>query len=109
MSRGKELPAELHPQVRHLIVRLRRLKDRSEYSTRQVAARTGYSARSWERYLGGRSLPPREAVEALARVCGGDPNSLLVLHEMASHHWGRRTKAPRPRHRRPRGTSRPRR
>ncbi|QER84848.1 peptidoglycan-binding protein [Streptomyces tendae] len=88
MSRGKELPAELHPQVRHLIVRLRRLKDRSECSTRQVAARTGYSARSWERYLGGRSLPPREAVEALARVCGGDPNSLLVLHEMASHHWG---------------------
>ncbi|MBQ0973511.1 peptidoglycan-binding protein [Streptomyces sp. RK31] len=88
MSRGKELPAELHPQVRDLIVRLRRLKDRSEYSTRQVAARTGYSARSWERYLGGRSLPPREAVEALARVCGGDPSNLLVLHEMASDRWG---------------------
>ncbi|MEV5049293.1 helix-turn-helix transcriptional regulator [Streptomyces griseoincarnatus] len=69
-------------------MRLRRLKDRSEYSTRQVAARTGYSARSWERYLGGRSLPPREAVEALARVCGGDPSSLLVLHEMASDRWG---------------------
>ncbi|MFD0335093.1 helix-turn-helix domain-containing protein [Streptomyces erythrogriseus] len=108
MSRWKELPAELHPQVRDLIVRLRRLKDRSEYSTRQVAARTGYSARSWERYLGGRSLPPREAVEALARVCGGDPSSLLVLHEMASDRWGRHTEAPRPHLRRPRTRSRPR-
>ena len=94
MSRWRELPAELHPQVRDLIVRLRRLKDRGEYSTRQVAARTGYSTRSWERYLTGRSLPPRDAVEALARMCGDDPSSLLVSHEMASARWGETHEGP---------------
>ncbi|MFS8203438.1 peptidoglycan-binding protein [Streptomyces sp. CWNU-52B] len=87
MSRWKELPAELHPQVHQLIVRLRRLKDRGELSTRQLAAKTGYSARSWQRYLNGRSLPPREAVEAAARVGGDDPARLLVLHEIAAERW----------------------
>ncbi|WP_371662289.1 peptidoglycan-binding protein [Streptomyces sp. NBC_00280] len=87
MSRWKELPAELHPHVHQLIVRLRKLKDHSELSTRQLAARTGYSAKSWQRYLNGRSLPPREAVEAMARVCGDDPPRLLVMHEIAAQRW----------------------
>ncbi|GGT20769.1 peptidoglycan-binding protein [Streptomyces chromofuscus] len=87
MSRWKELPAELPAEVHQLIVRLRRLKDRSELSTRQLAARTGYSARSWQRYLNGRSLPPREAVETTARVGGDDPTRLLVLHEIAAERW----------------------
>lgn len=87
MSRWKELPAELHPHVRQLIVPLRKLKDRSELSTRQLAAKTGYSARSWQRYLNGRSLPPREAVEALARIGSDDPTRLLVLHEIAAERW----------------------
>ncbi|MFC4466028.1 peptidoglycan-binding protein [Streptomyces xiangluensis] len=87
MSRWKELPAELHPDVHQLIVRLRRLKDRSELSTRQLAAKTGYSAKSWQRYLNGRSLSPREAVEAMARVGGDDPARLLVLHEIAAQRW----------------------
>lgn len=87
VSRWSELPAELHPHVRQLIVRLRRLKDRGELSTRQLATATGYSARSWQRYLNGWSLPPRGAVEAIARVGGDDPDRLLVLHEMASERW----------------------
>lgn len=87
MSRWKELPAELHPHIHQLIVRLRKLKDRSELSTRQLAAKTGYSAKSWQRYLNGRSLPPREAVEAMARVCGDDPPRLLVMHEIAAQRW----------------------
>jgi hypothetical protein len=87
LSRWKELPAELHPHVHQLIVRLRKLKDRSELSTRQLAAKTGYSARSWQRYLNGGSLPPREAVEAVARIGGDDPTRLLVLHEIASARW----------------------
>ncbi|MEU3985297.1 peptidoglycan-binding protein [Streptomyces sp. NPDC026672] len=87
MSRWNELPAELHPDVRQLIVRLRRLKDRGELSSRQLAAKTGYSARSWQRYLNGRSLPPRKAVEMMARVGGDDPTRLLVLHEMAAERW----------------------
>ncbi|MEV6167641.1 peptidoglycan-binding protein [Streptomyces sp. NPDC051954] len=87
MSRWKELPAELHPDIHQLIVRLRRVKDRSELSARQLAAKTGYSARSWQRYLNGRSLPPREAVEAMARIGGDGPTRLLVLHEIAAERW----------------------
>ncbi|WP_329041889.1 peptidoglycan-binding protein [Streptomyces sp. NBC_00178] len=87
MSRWKVLPADLHPHVHQLIVRLRRLKDHNELSTRQLAAKTGYSAKSWQRYLNGRSLPPREAVEVLARLEGDDPARLLVMHEIAAQRW----------------------
>ncbi|MEV2189619.1 peptidoglycan-binding protein [Streptomyces phaeochromogenes] len=88
MSRWKALPGELDPRVRQLVVRLRRLKDHSGLSLRQLAAKTGYSTSSWERYLGGRSLPPREAVEAMARIGGDDPTRLLALHEVAADAWG---------------------
>ncbi|MFJ8754452.1 peptidoglycan-binding protein [Streptomyces sp. NPDC102441] len=84
MPRWKELPGELSPPARQLIVRLRGLKDRSGLSSRQLAARTGYSAKSWQRYLNGRSLPPQEAVAAMSRVCGEDPARLLALHEIAA-------------------------
>ncbi|CAL9502739.1 hypothetical protein SUDANB150_03434 [Streptomyces sp. enrichment culture] len=89
MSRWKELPAELDPRVHQLVVRLRRLKDHGGLSMRQLAAKTGYSAKSWERYLGGRSLPPREAVEAMARIVGEEPTRLLALHEVAAERWAR--------------------
>ncbi|CAM5660819.1 hypothetical protein SPURM210S_04271 [Streptomyces purpurascens] len=59
MSRWKGLPEELDPRVRQLVVRLRRVKDHSGLSLRRLAAKTGYSTSSWERYLAGRSLPPR--------------------------------------------------
>ncbi|MGI5197262.1 peptidoglycan-binding protein [Streptomyces sp. CA-288835] len=90
MPRWKELPTELDPRVRQLAVRLRRLKDHSGLTMRQLAAKTGYSAKSWERYLGGRTLPPPEAVEALARIGGDDPTRLLALHEIAADAWGGR-------------------
>lgn len=89
MSRWRALPAELDPRVRQLVVRLRRLKDHSGLSVRQLAARTGYSPKSWERYLGARSLPPRQAVEALARIGGEDPTRLLALQEVAAEALGR--------------------
>ena len=88
MSRWKKLPAELDPRARQLVIRLRRLKDHSGLSIRQLAAKTGYSPKSWERYLGGRTLPPREAVEALAGIAGEDPTRLLALHEVAAEGWG---------------------
>ncbi|MFV0134413.1 peptidoglycan-binding protein [Streptomyces sp. HMX87] len=90
MSRWKELPADLDPRVRQLVVRLRRLKDHGGFSMRQLAAKTGYSAKSWERYLNGRSLPPREAVEAAARLGGDEPTRLLALHEVAAAVWADR-------------------
>ncbi|MER6439113.1 peptidoglycan-binding protein [Streptomyces sp. NPDC001185] len=94
MPRSKVLPAELDPCARQLIEQLRRLKDHSELTMRQLAAKTGYSARSWERYLGGTTLPPREAVEALARITGADPVPLFALHEVAAATWGSRRAGP---------------
>ncbi len=72
-----------------MIARLRAAKDRGGLSTRRLAAETGYSARSWQRYLNGGSLPPAAAVEALARVTGDDPVRLLALREAAAEHWTR--------------------
>ncbi|MBC3839687.1 helix-turn-helix domain-containing protein [Streptacidiphilus sp. 4-A2] len=70
-----------------MVVQLRQLKDDIGTSLDRLAARTGYSASSWERYLGGRLLPPREAVEALARTAGADPVRLLALHQAATEAW----------------------
>ncbi|MFE5139952.1 peptidoglycan-binding protein [Streptomyces fagopyri] len=84
MPRSKALPAELDPCARQLVEQLRQLKDHSELTMRQLAAKTGYSAKSWERYLGGTVLPPQEAVEALARITGADPIPLFALHEIAA-------------------------
>ncbi|CAM5425781.1 helix-turn-helix domain-containing protein [Streptomyces fumanus] len=83
MSRWKQLPGALDPRVRQLVVHLRRVKDHSGLSLQALAARTGYSRSSWDRYLNGRALPPQRAVEALARACGTDPARLLALHEIA--------------------------
>ncbi|WP_030747256.1 helix-turn-helix domain-containing protein [Streptomyces sp. NRRL F-5135] len=84
MPRWKELPSELPERERQLIVRLRRLKDRSGLGLAALAARTGYSRSSWERYLNGKQPVPLAAVEKLAQVCGADPTPLLVLHEVAA-------------------------
>ncbi|REE64490.1 helix-turn-helix protein [Streptomyces sp. 3212.3] len=58
-------------------------------SLSSLQSKTGYSRSSWERYLNGRALPPRQAVEELARVGGVDPTRLLVLHEVAEEAWRR--------------------
>jgi transcriptional regulator with XRE-family HTH domain len=91
MPRWKELPGSLDERVRHLVVQMRRLKDRSGLSLASLQTKTGYSSSSWERYLSGRALPPRKAVEELARVSGVDPARLLVLHELAEEAWTQQT------------------
>ncbi|MEU9794468.1 peptidoglycan-binding protein [Streptomyces sparsogenes] len=90
MSRWKELPEALDQRVRQLVVQMRRLKDRSGLSLVSLAAKTGYSSSSWERYLNGKALPPRDAVAELARATGAEPTRLLVLHEMAEEAWQQR-------------------
>ncbi|MET9041009.1 helix-turn-helix domain-containing protein [Streptomyces mirabilis] len=90
MSRWKELPDSLDQRVRQLVVQLRRLKDRSGLSLVSLAAKTGSSRSSWERYLNGKALPSRHAVEELARAAGAEPTRLLVLHEMAEEAWQQR-------------------
>jgi transcriptional regulator with XRE-family HTH domain len=87
MARWKALPEGLDPAVIQLTVQLRRMKDDSGLSLEQLAVRTGYSASSWERYLGGRLLPPRQAVEALAALVDADQVRPLVLLEAATDAW----------------------
>ncbi len=90
MSRWRPLPDSLDDRVRQLVVQLRRLKDRSGLGLSSLESKTGYSRSSWERYLNGKALPPRQAVEELARVGGVEPTRLLVLHEVAEAAWRER-------------------
>lgn len=62
-----------------LLKELQRLKAQSRLSFGRLAERTHYSRSSWERFLNGKRLPTREAVEQLAGVVGEDPHPLLVL------------------------------
>lgn len=91
MSRWRPLPDSLDDRVRQLVVQLRGLKDRSGLGLSSLESKTGYSRSSWERYLNGKALPPRQAVEELARVGGVEPTRLLVLHEVAAAAWRERT------------------
>jgi transcriptional regulator with XRE-family HTH domain len=85
MSRWKQLPTSPDSRVRQLVIHLRRAKDHSGLSLEALAARTGYSRSSWDRYLNGKALPPQQAVAALAHACDTDPARLLALHEVAVH------------------------
>ncbi|MBI0297822.1 XRE family transcriptional regulator [Streptomyces sp. PRKS01-29] len=89
MPRWRDLPEELDPQVREFTGQLRTLVERSGLSVVAVADRTGYSKSSWERYLNGRLLPPRGAVEALADATGADVHHLSTLWELAERAWSR--------------------
>ena len=84
MSRWKALPEALDPRVRQLVVQLRQLKDHSGLSLAALASRTSYSKSSWERYLNGKVVPPRQAVETMADACSGDRINLTALWEVAS-------------------------
>ncbi|MFJ2739125.1 helix-turn-helix domain-containing protein [Streptomyces sp. NPDC087440] len=88
MARWKTLPPQLGERDRQLVVQLRRLKDHSGLSLAALETKTGSSRSSWERYLNGRTPPPREAVEEMARVCGSDPTRLLVLYDVAARDRG---------------------
>ncbi|MEU5718087.1 peptidoglycan-binding protein [Streptomyces sp. NPDC020403] len=95
MPRWKALPDLLDRRVRQLVVQLRRMKDRSGLSLTSLAARTEYSRSSWERWLNGKALPPRRAVEELARITETEPTRLLVLYAVAEQAWQQRA-APSP-------------
>ncbi|MGP3945530.1 DUF2690 domain-containing protein [Streptomyces sp. 6N106] len=89
MPRWRDLPEGLDPQVQEFTGQLRTIVERSGLSVVAVADRTGYSKSSWERYLGGRLLPPQGAVEALAEVTGADVHHLSTLWELAERAWSR--------------------
>ncbi|MGW2405278.1 DUF2690 domain-containing protein [Streptomyces sp. NPDC001739] len=73
-----------------LAVGMRELRGRTGLSLAALAARTPYSKSSWERYLNGKKLPPRDAVEALCRLAGEPAGRLLALWELADAAWSGR-------------------
>jgi transcriptional regulator with XRE-family HTH domain len=102
-SARRPLPPFLDPQTAYLVGVLRELKDRSGLSLTALAARTPYSRSSWDRYLRGLQLPPRQAVEMLGRLAGEPPERLVALWELAEAHSSRRDAEPAPRAAAPEG------
>ncbi|MFE2148061.1 helix-turn-helix domain-containing protein [Streptomyces sp. NPDC059456] len=66
-----------------LFAEMRRIKDASRLSYNRLADKTHYSRSSWERFLNGKQVPTRIAVEEFAVAAGADPEPLLVLLELA--------------------------
>lgn len=62
-----------------LFAELRRIKQESGFSYGQLADRTHYSRSSWERFLNGKQLPSKVAVEQFAAATGADAQPLLDL------------------------------
>ncbi|MDQ0406983.1 DUF2690 domain-containing protein [Streptomyces sp. NPDC000349] len=79
-----------------LVAALRELRARAGLSLAALAERTPYSKSSWERYLNGKSLPPRQAVRELCRLADEPDGRLLVLREIAESHWSGRAVAAAP-------------
>ncbi|MEV5989128.1 helix-turn-helix domain-containing protein [Streptomyces sp. NPDC052051] len=78
------MPEDLPDAHRRLLDELRRLKSRHGWTFAQLARKTEYSATSWHRYLSGRTMPPWEAVDALARLASQDRGRLRALWEVAA-------------------------
>lgn len=66
------------------MVELRILKDKSALSLTRLGQRTSYSRSSWQRWLNGKQFPPRQAVERMSVVCGGDGVRLVALWNEAA-------------------------
>ncbi|MFE7810424.1 helix-turn-helix domain-containing protein [Streptomyces sp. NPDC057433] len=79
-----------------LVTALRELRAGAGLSLAALAERTAYSKSSWERYLNGKSLPPRQAVRELCRLANEPDGRLLALWEIAESHWSGRAVAPAP-------------
>ncbi|MGW2382216.1 helix-turn-helix domain-containing protein [Streptomyces sp. NPDC001658] len=87
----------MRPEHTPLFAALRELRAGAGLSLAALAERTPYSKSSWERYLNGKSLPPRQAVRELCRLAGEPDGRLLALWEIAESHWsGRAAPAPTP-------------
>ncbi|WP_372351408.1 helix-turn-helix domain-containing protein [Streptomyces sp. KL116D] len=79
-----------------LVETLRAARSRSGLSLAALAAKTPYSKSSWERYLNGKALPPRQAVEDLCVLAGQRPERALALWELADGAWSGRAAAAEP-------------
>ncbi|MEU1514798.1 DUF2690 domain-containing protein [Streptomyces sp. NPDC005811] len=73
------------PEAARLAAALRELKERTGLSLAGLAERTTFSKSSWERYLNGRTLPPRPAVRELCRLADEPDARCLALRELAQN------------------------
>ncbi len=78
-------PEGLPPEAARLVRGLRELRDRSGLTLAGLAAKTTYSKSSWERYLNGKNLPPRQAVEELCSLVNEPSRRLITLADLATH------------------------
>ncbi|MFF4960248.1 helix-turn-helix domain-containing protein [Streptomyces sp. NPDC001222] len=85
-------PHAAAPACMRLARELRELKARTGLSLAVLAERTAYSKSSWERYLNGRQLAPRQAVEALCATASEPPGRLTALWELADAEWSGRAR-----------------
>ncbi|MPY52207.1 helix-turn-helix domain-containing protein [Streptomyces acidicola] len=89
-------PPTPSPERARLATALRELKARTGLSLAALAGKTAFSKSSWERYLNGKTLPPRTAVQELCRLAGEPDGRCLALWEIAESQWsGRATGATR--------------
>ncbi|MFI8849139.1 helix-turn-helix domain-containing protein [Streptomyces sp. NPDC053499] len=79
-----------------LAAELRELRARTGLSLAALSERTAYSKSSWERYLNGKSMPPRQAVRELCRVASEPDGRLVALWEIAESDWSGRAVVPVP-------------
>lgn len=78
------------PERTRLAATLRELKERTGLSLAGLAERTTYSKSSWDRYLNGKALPPRQAVQELCALAREPEGRCLALWEIAESEWSRR-------------------
>ncbi|MDT0615298.1 DUF2690 domain-containing protein [Streptomyces lancefieldiae] len=84
------------PERTRLTAALRELRTRTGLSLAGLAERTAYSKSSWERYLNGKTMPPRQAVQDLCRLAREPDGRLLALWEIAESEWSGRAARPAP-------------
>ncbi|MFF7281173.1 helix-turn-helix domain-containing protein [Streptomyces griseorubiginosus] len=71
------------PPGARLAAVLQQLRQRTGLSLTQLAHATTYSRSSWERYLNGKSLPPRSAVKELCHLADESADHALALLDIA--------------------------
>lgn len=79
-------PSAPSPPGARLAAVLQQLRQRTGMSLTQLANATTYSRSSWERYLNGKSLPPRSAVKELCHLAGEPADHALALLDIARTH-----------------------
>jgi transcriptional regulator with XRE-family HTH domain len=82
-SQWGPLPERLDEAEVQLASELRLIKDTSGLSLQALGEATHYSRTSWERWLNGKRLPTRAAIDALIAALGIDGASLLALWKQA--------------------------